>query len=377
MLSREEFESLVKARGRGLFSIYLPTHPRGQDIQQDPIRLRNLLTRAQEQARDAGLSSDAIEPRLKPAHDLLNDTLFWRYQGQGLAVFCSDAGCAVHRLPLPVEELFYIGDRFCVRPLLPAVSTGRNYYLLALSRNSVRLFECSRDAARETDLYDIPGSLREAVGYDWEQKSLQFHVGDGAGRAMFHGHGRQTDKDDEELEEFLRAVDRGVCRMLAGSRAPLIVAAVDYLIPMYRRITDYPVVPEKGVPGNPDRLRPDELHARSLECAAPFLDEEKRRDLEVLEKSIHSERAATGVLNVLPAARDAKVGSLFVVSNGPIWGRVGETASDIDLHAERENTDDDLLDLAISYTVANSGAVYDVAPAEMPGGAPVAALLRY
>lgn len=375
MLSRNEFEALVKARGEGLISIYLPTHPRGQEIQQDPIRLKNLLTKAEEEARAIGIPDAAVAARLKPAHDLLKDALFWRHQGEGLAIFCSENDCAIKRLPVSVEELVFVGERFSVRPLLPAVSMGRAYYLLALSQNSVRLFECTRDSAREIDLYDIPGSLREAVGYDWEQKSLQFHVGDGEGRAMFHGHARQHDKSDEELEEFIRAVDRGVCRLLANSRAPLIIAAVDYLIPMYRRFTDYPVVPEKGVPGNPDRLKPAELHAASLECAAPYLDELKHRDMRLLTET--PDKATTGVLEVLPAARDAKVGALFVVSNGPIWGRLDESGNDIALHAQREPNDDDLIDLAITHTIANGGVVYDMAPSEMPGGVPVAALLRF
>lgn len=375
MLARNEFEALAKARGRNLISIYLPTHARGQEIQQDPIRLKNLLNKTLEQAQVLGIPERKIDSTLKPARDLLDDVLFWRHQGEGLAIFCNEGNCTVERLPMSVEELVFIGDRFCMRPLLPAVSNDDGYYLLALSQNRVRLFECTRAGAREVDLYDIPGSLQEAVGYDWEEKSLQFHVGDGEGRAMFHGHGRQHDKSDEELEEFIRAVDRGVCRLLAGSRAPLIIAAVDYLIPIYRQLTDYPVVPEKGVPGNPDRLKPAELHAASLECAAPYLDEPKHRDLQLLAEA--PDKAATGVLSVLPAARDAKVGALFVVSNGTIWGSVDESGNDIRLHAEREQSDEDLLDLAIAHTVANGGIVYNTTAAEMPGGVPVAALLRF
>lgn len=377
MLSRNEFVALAKARGQGLVSIYLPTHPRGQEIQQDPIRLRNLLNEAEQTARDAGLSQREIDLRLNAARDLLKDALFWRHQGEGLALFCSEAGCDVQRLPTAVEELVFVGQRYVVRPLLPAVSEGRAYYLLALSQNSVRLFECSRFSAREVDLYDIPRSLREAVGYDFEEKSLQFHVGDSSGRAMFHGHGRQSDKDDEEIEEFLRAVDRGVCRLLNGSNTPLVIAAVDYLIPIYRRVTGYGRVLEKGVPGNPDRLKPAELHAASLDCAVPYLDEPRHRDLKLLADAVHSEKATTGVLDVLPAARDAKVGTLFVVSNGAIWGRADEPGNDISLHAERQQDDEDLIDLAIAHTVANGGVVYDTTPAEMPNGVPVAALLRF
>ena len=55
------------------------------------------------------------------------------------------------------------------------------FFVLALSQGSVRLFEGSRDGIRELDLADIPTSLRDAVGYDYEQRSLQFHTGAGAG----------------------------------------------------------------------------------------------------------------------------------------------------------------------------------------------------
>ena len=48
LITRSEFESLVSRREPGSASIYLPAHRSGWDTQQDPIRFKNLIQRAQD-----------------------------------------------------------------------------------------------------------------------------------------------------------------------------------------------------------------------------------------------------------------------------------------------------------------------------------------
>ena len=49
---------------------------------------------------------------LEPAHGLLDDERFWRYQSRGLALFITADSTRIYRLPLSFEPLVLIPDRF-------------------------------------------------------------------------------------------------------------------------------------------------------------------------------------------------------------------------------------------------------------------------
>jgi len=51
----------------------MPTHRAGTETRQDPIRLKNLLSRAREQLVDGGLRSTEADGILEPARLLLED----------------------------------------------------------------------------------------------------------------------------------------------------------------------------------------------------------------------------------------------------------------------------------------------------------------
>ena len=79
-------ELLEQAPSPGV-SIYLPTHRSGRETQQDRIRLKNLLTAAEDQLTK-GTSTLAESNRLLgPGWSLVDDAQFWLAQRDGLALF--------------------------------------------------------------------------------------------------------------------------------------------------------------------------------------------------------------------------------------------------------------------------------------------------
>lgn len=86
----------------------------------------------------------------------------------------------------------------------------------------------------------MPESLADILRRDDAEKQLQFHTGTsgggGGGRpAIFHSHGSEEDLKEDILRYF-RQIDRGVEELLKGQRAPLVLAGVDYLLPIYREV---------------------------------------------------------------------------------------------------------------------------------------------
>jgi hypothetical protein len=180
-----------------------------------------------------------------------------------------------------------VDERFHIKPLLPLLSGDGHFYVLALSQNEIRLLQGSRDSVAVVDLVDVPESLADALRWDDPERQLQWHTGTGAradGRAaIFHGHGVGTDNTKTNILRYFQKVDDGICRILAEDPAPLVLAGVDYLLPIYRSASDYPNLVEGAVTGSPEELSAANLHQaawpRCRRCcrAAPSMSSSRSR----------------------------------------------------------------------------------------------------
>jgi release factor family 7 len=180
VLDRKGLKGLVEGRKGPHVSIFMPTHCKGPETKQDPIRLKNLLREAEQQL--VGLEVRPAEARdwLTPAGALLDDADFWQHQSNGLALFITEEFFRYYRVPLSFEELVVVSNRFHLKPLLALFAEDGQYYILALSQDQVRLLECTRYRVTEVPLTDtsVPTNIREALRYDDPEKQLQFRSGE-------------------------------------------------------------------------------------------------------------------------------------------------------------------------------------------------------
>jgi hypothetical protein len=285
------------------------------------------------------------------------------------------------RVPIRFDELVVVAPSFHLKPLLALLTGDGLFYVLALSQNQVRLLAGTRDHLGEVELPDSPKSLADALRYDDPERQLQFHTGTpGAGGrrgAMFHGHGTGIDDAKENILRFCQQVDRAVARFIRDGAAPLVLASVDYLASIYRAASTYPSLLEAAVAGNPEGLRPDELHARAWPLVEPQFRRDRERAAARYRELTGTGRTSREVTEVVPAARDGRVDVLFVAVGVRIWGTFAPDARAVELGDEAPGRNEDLLNLAAIHTLLNRGTVYAVAPGEMPDGAPVAAVLRH
>jgi hypothetical protein len=382
LLDAKELKGLFEKADGPCASIFLPTHRAGTQTQQGPIRLKNLLRQAEEQLLGSELERDPVAEMLAPARKLLEDGFFWQHQSDGLALFLSRQVYRTYRLPLALEERVVVGKRFYVKPLLPLLSGDGRFYILAVSQKSVRLLEATHHSVRELDLRDIPETLQDAVGYDWEERSLQFHTGSprntgGRRPAVFHGHGGGVENGKEEIGRFFRLVDDGCLALVEDRLAPLVLAAVDYLIPIYRQVSRHPNLVEEGVEGNPQASSAKELHDKAWALVAPrFLATQRQAAQRYRERS-GSGRASQDLKNVLEAAYDGRVETLFVAVDHHQWGRFDPTTRTVECGGEVGQDGEDLLDLAAVQSLRHDATLFAVAKDEVPGGGSVAAVFRY
>jgi hypothetical protein len=386
VLSHDELKSLAANQNAASVSIYLPTHRTNPEAQQDPIRLRNLLGEAEKRLAANGLRSGDARRLVAQAETLVPRHNFAQQGSAGLAVFLAPDVFKHYWLPFAVEERLNLGHRFHLKPLLPSLAPDGVFYVLALSQNQVRLLEGTRHSVREVELAGVPQSAAEALQFDEHENQVQFHTGTrapggqgGERPGVFHGSSGANEAHNSDLRRFFHQVDEGVRAWLGPRTAPLLLAGVEYLHPLYRAANEYPHLMEGGITGNPEGMRAEDLHAQAWELVRPIITAGREATAERF-RELHGagDKLASVDLNeIVPAAHYGRVESLFVAPSGEAWGRFDPDTNTVVRHAQPENEDDDLYDLAAVQTYLNGGSVYAVTVDKMPGDDPVAALFRY
>ena len=381
ILRKDNIEKLMGSYGGPCVSVFMPTHRGVAESQQDQIRFKNLLREAEESLLQSGLRPPQVNDFLEPAQMLLKDASFWKQQIDGLSVFLCQDIFQYFRFPHRFKELVVVANRFHIKPLLPLLSGDKRFYLLALSQNEVRLFQGSRYSVAEIALEGAPDSLAEAVGYDDREKQLQSHTrspGSGGGRgAIFHGHGEGTDNAKDKILEYFRRIDKGLQQLLKDEQAPLVLAGVEYLFPIYREANTYPHLVDDGVTGNPEGLSAEELHERAWNIVRPYFEKVQKDALEQYKQFAGTGKASDNLKEVVRSACYGRVESLFVAVGVQQWGTFDPDKNVVQLHHEAQPDDADLLDLAAIQTYLQGGSVYAVEPNQVPDEALVAALFRY
>lgn len=381
LLSRDELKSLMRKKETPCVSIYMPTYRTSPQTKQNPIRLKNLLKEAENRLTASGLRKPEAKKLLKPAKALLKDGLFWQHQNDGFAAFISPEFFRYLRLPLAFKELLVVTDRFHLKPLLHLLSNDAHFYILALSQNEVRLFECSRHSCNEVDLEGVPRNMAEALKYDDPERQLQFHTrtpgGTGVRAAIFHGQGVGIDDAKGNILRFFHQIDQGLHDLLGEERSPVVLAGVEYLFPIYREANTFLHLTERGITGNPEGLKPEELHPQGWEIAKPHFLHAQQEAADRYRQLAGSERATTDIKEIVPAAYDGRIDVLFVAVGIQRWGTFDPVTLAVHSHNNPEPGDEDLLDFAALHTFSNGGTVYAVEPEKVPDEAALVALFRY
>lgn len=377
--NKEELRKLSEQRGPGHVSIYMPTARKGVETLQGPVRLKNLLRKAQDQVSE--------EKLLEEAWSLVDNYEFWQHQDDGLALLISPSGTHKFQLPFPIEEELFVNDRFHLKPLMRGHMKNDLFYLLTLSQRQIRLFEAHQFGLRSLALPDrIPKTLEEAMRYEDETRGHHFSPGSqgrhAGGIAPFSGHGVDA-SDKENLKAdvlmFFKQIDRGVMELIAAENAPLLLAGLDYLHPIYREANTYPhLIADRGVHRAVDDMRPEELHELAWPVIEPMFEQDRENTLERFHTLRARGLASSDVREVVPAAMDGRVESLLVSVGDHQWGVFQPDTHRVELFHDRASAHgEDLLDLAAVNTMLHGGWVMAVDKDRLPEQTRMAAVFRY
>jgi hypothetical protein len=237
-----------------------------------------------------------------------------------------------------------------------------SFYVLALSQKEVRLLHGSQQTASNMTSENIPQGISN-MSTSEKEKNLQFHTKtssrSGKRKAMFHGHGAGNDDSNSVITEYFRNINKEVLKII-GDDAPLFLAAVDYLHPLYRKVNSYQNLQDQGVLGNPEEFSDAELVEKASELHKPLVEDEIRNSFSEYMSLKSSGMASSEDKTIIKAAYQGRIKTLFLDNETTCYGRFDEDSHEVVCQAENDNEreHEDLSNFAALYTLLNKGKVF-------------------
>lgn len=381
-----EFKALALIKGETCVSLYLPVSPLVDNIRANRIAFKDIAREALSQLREAGADKSKIavfeerfdhiagadhdvqdEDKIRKRQRAKPDEIdtFWHYQANGLAVLTTPGMMRMFRLPNRPRPLAEVADRFHLTPLIRAMTSPHDVFVLALAEESVRLIHAFVDFPPERlQIPNLPRNAEEAT------RRPSIHV-----RAPRR---RLQNLEGEKVlsHQYVRKVEQAIPTVLAGRNAPLVLAAEEPLASMFRSLNTYPRLADEMIEGNPDLTTDAELE----DAAIPILDRLYSRELKAviaLYDELKPRRATTDVSYAAHAATAGVIDQLLVDLDAVVPGLVSDIDGSVTYSASDDAETYSVVDEVARRALCTGARVLGARKEELPDRAPLAAILRY
>lgn len=381
-LDQDTLSQLLARREAPCLSLYQPTHRSFPERQQDPIRFKHLVRQLEDSLKQQGWG-EQTPALLAPFHALIDDGDFWNTNRDGLAMFASPGQFELFRLQRSVPELATVNDRLHVKPLLRIAQSADRFQILALTLDSVRLFEGNRDAIDEVPLAKgVPATIEDALGRELTEKG-QTGFPQGYSRASERGDSMQVEAGgagrqaeiDRDRERFFREVDRAFLEhhTRPGGLSVILAALPEHQF-HFRRLSHNDRLLPEGIDSDPSLLSLEELREKSWSVMQPRYLKRLEGFIERFGESRGLGKASDQLEDIGRATLEGRVATLLVEAERQIPGMADQSQGKAE---PGEGNSPDLLDELASWTLQQGGEVVVVPTERMPTESGAAAIYRY
>lgn len=373
-MTRRDIAQLQTINEYPSVSILLPTHRTIPEKLQDPIRLKDLIRTAFNR-----LTAEFPERELTSlfAHlDKLYDQIDFTATLDGLALFANKHFSALYILPFPVKEQVVIDKSFDTKHLVFELNRLIQYFVLALSKNSTRLFR----GLGNNFLYEIIEPEFDAQGNPISGFPLN-DLGPEQHRALAIGTG---DKDAAYLEahdkQFFRFVDGFLDKFLQHEQLPVFLLGAGKDRELFMHVTKHKKSIVEQLHGNFDEASPLDIMHAVEPLLKNYIKQKHQAALAELEEAIGTLHYAAGFEPVWHVAQTGRVHKLLIERGLSINGTFNPEKPEqvvLSTQVAISPTVDDLVDYLIETVLSKRGEVIFVEPGTLAQHQKVAAILRY
>lgn len=144
--------TLIAARPEVAASVFVALQRPGLVLREGPIRLKDLLARAEKRLVDQyGIRRPEAQKILSPALKRVEDRSLWDRPERGVAFFLRPDQYHEVFATEPFYEQVVVARQFYTKPLMAPLRDQGFFFVLALSRTGARLVRCTRYTAEDVD----------------------------------------------------------------------------------------------------------------------------------------------------------------------------------------------------------------------------------
>lgn len=346
---------------------------------KDRIQFENLVSEAKKQLYESDL--DEKDQLLRQLDDVMGrqDELI-QFIG-GLTIYITPDDFYYYHLAIPVINRVRIGQKPYVLPLISNYQYTRDYNLLVLNRESIRVFEGHGERIEElpiSEIEDAPIDLETALGTEKEGGSLNFgtysgNSGTRGSSQFFHGHSETSEEKDIDRDRYFNIVDKFVYDNYSNvNKLPLIVYTVEENQAVFRNLSNNEYLAKTGINGSAANLNNNEIKERVAQTIDEIIAHQRNELLDRLAETSPDNRIENIPDDLASASLQGRIESLYVEKGAEIKG----TLTDEGRYNENDDSNN-FIEQIVDNVIRSRGEVYILDPSEMPGDTPIAARLRY
>lgn len=353
----EGLRALIACEQGPCVSLYLPTVPGGSPddrshFHAELARLRNQL---------AASHAPRVVAELMSPLEALSTSDFWGQAKSTLVAFRSQTTLAHWHLPLVLPERAVVGAKTHIRPLLTHLQSNRGFHLLRLNDSEVQLHVGSALGLEPVQLPLAPDPAHAKL-----QAADPFASADAEASVCVDPLRR------------IRAIERAVAQVASESPRPLLVAAPERELWMFRSVARFDDMIAFGLVGDLGHLILDALHARAWPVVERHFDEQ---DIDVVDRwgALSTANRASDDLSIIARATSmGRVRELILDREAVVPGRFDRSTGTVQRVATRSPREEaNVLEELAESVCLHGGEVFRLRHDRIPTRSPIAATLRW
>lgn len=381
IIPKELFTYLSTYRSGICVSVIMPTHKAGVEVNQhvDQKAFRNALLHVEKTLAQRNTDPALIKKIMKPGYDLIADDEEWLNMSNGLAVYMAEDFMKFIRLPGTVSNEVVVNSSFSVMQLIPFLVRIEYFYLLDLNKRNCRFFRADYFCIEHIPVDEMPYAVDDVVHFENKDDQKLFRLsGSGSRSANYHGLGSGKPDDKENMALYLEEVDDTLWQThLHASHAPLLLAGLEYQVPIYRSVSKYNNIWPEAIIGNHQFDDAETIYQKAMAVMKPYFDQPLKNALEEFGNKSATNLTSTKNAEIIPAAFYSRISHLFVQEDAHVWGTFNEEDGGIRLTDIKKEHTENLADRAVAKTIETGGSVFILDKQQMPGTGVMAAVFRY
>lgn len=349
------------------------THVAHQTVEKDLLKLKNF-GKAAKLRFEKKYPELSWQPYQEKIDALVADASFWRKATNSLSIILTKNNLFIHRLYVSVSDQYYVDDQPYLLGIIKNNQFNYTYYLLALNRDSLKLFLVDNHHLSSVILTeDAPTDVARALGTELTGGNMNYSVQGGTGYngaskegVAYHGINTKDEEVKIDWTNYYQAVDLYFKEVFPNpEKLPIRLYALPENQTLFKKIAKNPYLTIDASVS----LSPAQATIKEIELGMHKINAQ----LEALETASYNrllDKKFLDQLNeILPAAAEGKISHLFI-----------STALLKAVTTEMSNKEFDyrkLLSHVTNTILAKGGSVFVLDQEAAPDEKSLTAILRY